>query len=704
MENENKEVLDGKMLVTKKEAKKLLKEHEYKIANNDIDAFVSLQGINKIYPNGVQAVYDFNLDIQKHDFIVLVGPSGCGKSTTLRMVAGLEDISSGYLYIDKILSNYLEPKNRDISMVFQSYALYPQMTVYDNIAFPLKVRKYTKRKVDYKLLNNNAVIDILNSDRLKDLEEAFVEAKNKEKNKGTVYAYVATKMKILEAVPKFFLKKHLLKAEEILNSKEALINELNESNKKEEEILANKNLKHNDKFELFNEKDEPLFEKVKLTKEEIKNKVFHAADILDLGPYLDRRPKELSGGQMQRVALGRAIVRNAKLFLMDEPLSNLDAKLRVQMRSEIVRLHERIGATTIYVTHDQTEAMTMATKIVVMSKGWVQQVGIPQDVYDHPKNLFVATFIGSPAMNIIDAELHKNVLRFKNGYEIKLADDFDEIRTKFYERKIHECERLLKGIDHTLEDEALPILNEVIELNNSENKDVQEMLNKLTKVKEIALNIHKEKTENMLKAIDQAINIVSDTNYNKENVTKALEIVKKFLEFREQIKASDIARLHSAQIYNKANDKKEVLSYAKRKHEFFWNKMINKYKAKHNPVKVMNEYVAGAEDYIKDLLSKFKESLIDTHQVKVGIRPENIHLDSEYNKPNKALPLKVKVDVIERMGSEILLHCDWNDLDLVAKIESSSNVNAHETIYLTFNIERLHIFDVLSGETISKKI
>ena len=269
MENENKEVLDGKMLVTKKEAKKLLKEHEYKIANNDIDAFVSLQGINKIYPNGVQAVYDFNLDIQKHDFIVLVGPSGCGKSTTLRMVAGLEDISSGYLYIDKILSNYLEPKNRDISMVFQSYALYPQMTVYDNIAFPLKVRKYTKRKVDYKLLNNNAVIDILNSDRLKDLEEAFIEAKNKEKNKGTVYAYVATKMKILEAVPKFFLKKHLLKAEEILNSKEALINELNESNKKAEEILANKNLKHNDKFELFNEKDEPLFEKVKLTKEEI---------------------------------------------------------------------------------------------------------------------------------------------------------------------------------------------------------------------------------------------------------------------------------------------------------------------------------------------------------------------------------------------------------------------------------------------------
>ena len=256
-------------------------------APKDPDTILSLKHVNKIYTNGyVQAVYDFNLDINKNDFVVLVGPSGCGKSTTLRMIAGLEEITAGDLFINGNYSNNVQPKDRDMAMVFQSYALYPHLTVYGNMSFSLKLRHFSK--------------------------------------------------------------------------------------------------------------------------EEINERVKNAAMILELENYLDRKPKELSGGQRQRVALGRAIVRNANIFLMDEPLSNLDAKLRVQMRSEIVKLHNRLNATTIYVTHDQTEAMSMATKLVVMKLGRVQQIGTPNDIYYHPHNTFVATFIGSPAMNLIDSSLVKN--------------------------------------------------------------------------------------------------------------------------------------------------------------------------------------------------------------------------------------------------------------------------------------------------------
>ena len=250
-----------------------------KVKESSDDYFVSLKHIDKIYDNNVQAVFDFNLDIKKHEFIVFVGPSGCGKSTTLRMIAGLEDITKGELYIDNELCNDKTPKDRDIAMVFQSYALYPHMSVYENMAFGLKIRRMPKYEID--------------------------------------------------------------------------------------------------------------------------KRVHEAARILQIEEYLDRKPKALSGGQRQRVALGRAIVRNAKVFLMDEPLSNLDAKLRVQMRSEIVKLHQALGATTIYVTHDQTEAMTMASRIVVMKLGRIQQVGTPIEIYNHPANLFVAGFIGSPAMNFL---------------------------------------------------------------------------------------------------------------------------------------------------------------------------------------------------------------------------------------------------------------------------------------------------------------
>lgn len=243
-------------------------------------SYISLQHIYKIYGNDVTAVKDFNLEIEKGEFIVFVGPSGCGKSTTLRMVAGLEEISKGDFYIDGVRMNDIAPKDRGIAMVFQNYALYPHMTVYDNMAFALKMRKVDKA--------------------------------------------------------------------------------------------------------------------------EIKKEVENAAKILGLTEYLDRKPAALSGGQRQRVALGRAIVRKADIFLMDEPLSNLDAKLRVSMRAEISKLHHNLGNTTIYVTHDQTEAMTMADRIVIMKDGIIQQVGAPQEVYNHPKNLFVAGFIGSPAINLIN--------------------------------------------------------------------------------------------------------------------------------------------------------------------------------------------------------------------------------------------------------------------------------------------------------------
>jgi len=289
-------------------------------------ASVILKNIKKVYPHnepkkkkkgeqekktnllvtdeGVLAVQDFNLEIQDKEFIVLVGPSGCGKSTTLRMVAGLEEISGGDLLIDGKRMNDVEPKDRDIAMVFQSYALYPHMSVYDNIAFPLKLRK--------------------------------------------------------------------------------------------------------------------------LPKEEIDQRVREAAETLDITQYLDRKPKALSGGQRQRVAIGRAIVREPKVLLMDEPLSNLDAKLRNQMRAEIIKLRQKIDTTFIYVTHDQTEAMTLGDRIVIMKDGVIQQVGTPQEVFDHPANLFVAGFIGMPQMNFFDAELVKKDGKYAvelGGISVVLSDE-----------------------------------------------------------------------------------------------------------------------------------------------------------------------------------------------------------------------------------------------------------------------------------------
>ncbi len=259
-------------------------------------ANVTLKKIKKVYEKDVVAVQDFDLEINDKEFIVLVGPSGCGKSTTLRMVAGLEDISDGELFIDDVLMNEVMPKDRDIAMVFQNYALYPHLSVYENMAFALKLKKIDSKIIDDKVRN--------------------------------------------------------------------------------------------------------------------------AAEILDITNLLDRKPKALSGGQRQRVAIGRAIVRDPKVFLMDEPLSNLDAKLRNQMRTEIMKLRQRIDTTFIYVTHDQIEAMTLGDRIVIMKDGFVQQIGAPTEVFNHPKNIFVAGFIGSPQMNFFEGNLEKN----NDKYSIKFAE------------------------------------------------------------------------------------------------------------------------------------------------------------------------------------------------------------------------------------------------------------------------------------------
>ena len=402
-------------------------------------SFISLQHINKIYDNHVQAVYDFNLEIKKHEFIVFVGPSGCGKSTTLRMIAGLENITAGDLYIDGVYANDLEPKNRDIAMVFQSYALYPHMSVSGNMSFGLRIRKVPTLQYD----KEGKPLQAINKGLIKDLEREY--------------------------------KNLLLLKEDCKTSESEKIPEID---KDLEEIKA--------KIEYLKVTPVDVYKNKHLPKEVIRERVLNAADILQIREYLDRKPKALSGGQCQRVALGRAIVRNAKVFLMDEPLSNLDAKLRVQMRSEIIRLHNQLKATTIYVTHDQTEAMTMATRIVVMSKGYIQQIGTPIEIYNHPANLFVATFIGSPAMNLLKGKISDGIIKFDNNYQIDLGKDAKEKTLSFYKTELEsykkEKENLLaKFVERNLLIEKINHLK-TLENNDKNKLDIEKIEHELEHV------------------------------------------------------------------------------------------------------------------------------------------------------------------------------------------------------------------------------
>ena len=609
------EYVDGNTIVeSKEEAKALLKSCNYKIRNGNVDSFVSLQGINKVYPNGVQAVYDFNLDINKNDFIVLVGPSGCGKSTTLRMVAGLEDISSGYLYIDGVLSNYLPSKSRDISMVFQSYALYPQMSVYENIAFPLRIRKYDKKKYDYELVYYKEVIELLDKE---DIVQSIINSYDKSLNFGKPYEYISTKYNCLDGSAKYLLKEvlKLTKLEfietEFINIKDSIKEQYSNKLENRKETLKAKGKFVNDDFVYTDLNGNEIYIKAKLTEQEIRNKVFEAATILDLGPYLDRLPKELSGGQMQRVALGRAIVRNAKVFLMDEPLSNLDAKLRVMMRSEIVRIHEQIGATTIYVTHDQTEAMTMATKIVVMSKGWVQQVGTPKEVYSKPNNLFVAKFIGSPAMNIFDGTYENGTITLDDGFKVDFGEKLILAHKKFYTKKIEETERLLSLLDTDIEGE----------------------------------------------------------------VTR-----------------TELAKIFSAKSYAK-NEKEakdiDVLTYSKKKKKKIFAKKA-----------VKGFDLEETRSNLNEMLAKYKEAFTSSHTIKLGIRPENIHVASTYKEKDKSASFVIEPNVVELLGGEYLLHSTYNGIEMIAKVPATLEVKAHEQIKLVMSKNLIHIFDEISGERI----
>lgn len=332
-------------------------------------ASLNLKNITKIYKGNVKAVSDFNMDIEDGEFIVFVGPSGCGKSTTLRMIAGLEDISDGELYIDGKYMNDVEPKDRDLAMVFQNYALYPYLTVYENIAFGLRMRKI---KVYDKDQNGNQILLI----DQKQIKEIKAEIKKLEKSK-----------------------------------KKANEDELAETNAKISELKTKIN-------DLENNPSAPKYHTRKFTNAEIDEKVQAVATMLGIKEYLKRKPGALSGGQRQRVALGRAIVRDARVYLFDEPLSNLDAKLRAAMRVEITNLHHKLNTTFIYVTHDQVEAMTMGTRIVVMKDGIVQQIDTPTNLYDHPINKFVAGFIGTPPMNFFNVNIKKN----KSSYDVYFSE------------------------------------------------------------------------------------------------------------------------------------------------------------------------------------------------------------------------------------------------------------------------------------------
>lgn len=535
--------------VTISEARKEYKATGGKIINDDVDGFVVLKNINKIYGNHVQAVYDFNLSIKPQEFIVLVGPSGCGKSTTLRMIAGLEEITSGYLYIDKVVANHLESKDRNIAMVFQSYALYPNMTVYDNIAFGLKIRK--------------------------------------------------------------------------------------------------------------------------LPKEEIQKRVFNAAEILDLGPYLDRKPKELSGGQMQRVALGRAIVRDAKVFLMDEPLSNLDAKLRVQTRSKIVKIHKSIHATTIYVTHDQTEAMTMADRIVVMNQGFIQQVGTPKEIYNNPKNLFVATFIGTPPMNIFEANL-TGTRASKEGESFNIPQSLKDALIAYRHKKAESMKTLEDCCDLSRE----KLIEKELENQGSKENIINE-LETLSKERPLFRSVY-----------TNVINILNDDSLKQKiayrKASKELKEVHYILE-------GEIKRLRSSLKTSFAKKETPIIQVPKKK-RFFWQKKEKEVVSNNVPSleEMKAEFARLREVYEKDS---------ETQDCYFGIRPENIHL-KEDNFPNVSESLSSEITFFELLGSEYLVDFNLFGRNITMKLPNTKDVTIGKKIEVCFDLAALKLFDKESGENV----
>ena len=502
------------------------------------DDILILKNINKIYPNHAQAVYDFNLSVKKNEFIVLVGPSGCGKSTTLKMIAGLEEITSGDLFIDGKYANYTLSKNRDLAMVFQSYALYPTMSVYKNIAFPLTISG----------------------------------------EKSSV----------------------------------------------------------------------------------IKEKVYSIAKTLELDEdLLSRRPSALSGGQRQRVALARAMVKGSKLLLMDEPLSNLDAKLRTTVRSEIVDLHKRINATTIYVTHDQVEAMTMSDRLVVMNKGYVEQIGAPQEIYDHPKTLFVATFIGSPSMNIIKSKTSKDSLILENGFNIKLNKEQHDKIKKYYQDILIEIQHDIAAIEKKKET-RINDLKKVGYLSDVEklNKEITKQLAKVEKMKKNLSKSHLSAEEYQLK--EKEIFDLSE-KYHADYQTKL-----------EALNQKEYPLLDEAKLKHLLEDDQYIRAY-----DYDVSKQID----------ILHRYEEVVNKEEKDLL--------------LGARVEDILIDIDKKDRNHlSEPMKIHVHLAELLGHEYYLSFNINETLCNLKASAFEEILPDQDFYCYFDLDKIHLFDPLSHRAI----
>ena len=549
--------------ITVKEAKRQYLENNKRVTDESVNGFVVLKDINKVYGNRVQAVFNFNLSVDKNEFIVLVGPSGCGKSTTLRMIAGLEEITDGKLYIDNVLANYLESKDRDIAMVFQSYALYPNMSVYDNIGFGLQVRG--------------------------------------------------------------------------------------------------------------------------LPKDKKKKRVFKAAEILDLGGYLDRKPKELSGGQMQRVALGRAIVRDAKLFLMDEPLSNLDAKLRVQMRSEIVKLHRNIGATTIYVTHDQTEAMTMADRIVIMNKGLVQQIGSPIEVYNNPANVFVATFIGNPPMNVFKADISDNRVYSGEQFIGLPAGVLERYQAHITARRVFFADLLEKA--RLTEEKQL--LNDISLL----AKSVKKMLPEQAKTEYISV-------VNRVSAVAQGKGFInfgqeqSQSYLNDAEAGNISVILSNLAEIEKLIKNTDLAvagLLKEVDSSNMRAVKKDVTVVKKQN---IFTKIKSLFTKKQAEETLEEENLRKINEY----LASYQDETVMTNAL-VGIRPEDVYFEGTFN-GNGSNAITTRAELVELLGSEFCMHVNMFGVNVIVKRSVRDVVSSGEQVKLCLDMDKIKIFDPVSGKTV----
>lgn len=492
--------------------------HIYKVYQSREKQKKKKKGDEKKRVGDYLAVKDFNMEIEDGEFIVFVGPSGCGKSTTLRMIAGLEDITAGDLYIGDRLMNDVEPKDRDIAMVFQNYALYPHMTAGENMSFGLRMRKTKEGKVDE---NGNAVLAI-NNKRIREIKSGLktvqVDLRYAEENdtelvfkrklreyKAEYDKLVADKAKELEGKTKEEIRaayainskydaaqaELVEKVNAVLAAQAAAVKvvrlkyankpqeQISEAQKTAEELarqagvdlseitesdiklaLKERKAKLERDLEYAQTTPVPVYKYKKLPKEYIEQKVKWAAEVLGVTELLDIKPKAMSGGQRQRIALGRAIVREPKLMLLDEPLSNLDAKLRTTMRSEIVKLHNELKTTFIYVTHDQIEAMTMGTRIVVMKSGVIQQTDSPTNLFDYPENKFVAGFIGTPQMNFFDVTVQKQGsklnVKFANGevqsYDLSVMRTIDEA---YMDGEEHEVTLGIRGENITLDENGL---------------------------------------------------------------------------------------------------------------------------------------------------------------------------------------------------------------------------------------------------------